>query len=69
MQKKTERSVNQGRKSDSVIKWFNSVENKSRCKFMQLNIAGFYPSISEKILNNTILFVQQYIDIPKKTCI
>ena len=36
---------------------------------MQLNIAGFYPSISEKILNNTILFVQQYIDIPKKTCI
>ena len=51
--------VNQWRNSESVIKWFYSIENQSQCKFIQLDIAGFYPSISEKILDNAILFAQQ----------
>ena len=43
--------VNQWRNSESVIKWFYSIENKSQCKFIQLDIAEFYPSISEEILD------------------
>ena len=31
-----------------------------------MDIAEFYPSISEEILDNAILFAQQYIDIPEK---
>ena len=51
--------VNQWRNSESVIKWFYSIEKKSQCNFIQLNIAEFYPSISEEILDNAILFTQQ----------
>ena len=40
--------VNQWRNSESVIKWFYSIENKSQCKFIQLDITEFYPSISEE---------------------
>ena len=58
--------VNHWRNSESVIKWFYSTENKSQCKFIQLDIAEFYPSISEEILDNAILFAQQYIHIPEK---
>ena len=58
--------VNQWRNSESVIKWFYSIENKSQCKFIQLDIAEFYPSISEEILDNAILFAQQQINIPEK---
>ena len=54
--------VNQWRNSESVIKWFHSIENQSQCKFIQLDIAEFYPSISEEILDNAILFARQYID-------
>ena len=58
--------VNQLRNSESVIEWFYSIEKKSQCKFIQLDIAECYPSISEEILDNAILFAQQYIDIPEK---
>ena len=58
--------VNQWRNSESVIKSFYSVENKSQCKFIQLDIAEFYPCISEGILDNVTLFAQQYINIPEK---
>ena len=58
--------VNQWRNSESVIKSFCSVENKSQCKFIQLDITEFYPPISEEILDNAILFAQQYINIPEK---
>ena len=45
---------------------FYSIENKSQCNFIELDIAEFYPSISEEVLDNAILFAQQYIDIPEK---
>ena len=51
---------------ESAIEWFDSIENKSQCKFIQLDITEFYPSISEEILDNAILFAQQYIHIPEK---
>ena len=58
--------VHKWRISYSVIKWFSSTENKSQYKFIQLDIAEIYPSISEEILDNAILFAEQYIDIPEK---
>ena len=38
---------NQLRNSESVIKWFYSVESKSQCKFIHLDIVEFYPSMLE----------------------
>ena len=58
--------VKQWRNIESVIKLFYSIENKSQGKFIQLDIAKCYPSISEEILDNAILFAQQYTDIPEK---
>ena len=58
--------VNQWRNSESVIKSFYSIENKSQCKFIQLDITEFCPSTSEKKLDNAILFAQQYINVPEK---
>ena len=52
--------VNQWRNTDSVINWFNAIENKSQCLFIQLDIVEFYPSISENILDTTINFAKQY---------
>ena len=49
-----------------MVKWFYSIENKSQCKFIQLDVAEFYPSMSEEILDNAILFAQQHINIPEK---
>ena len=57
--------VNQWRNSESVIKWFYSIENKSQCKFIQLDIAEFYPSISEEILDNA----SNTLISQKKTCV
>ena len=55
--------VNQWRNLDSVINWFNAIDNKSLCFFIQLDIVEFYPSISANILDATINFAKQYTDI------
>ena len=55
--------VNQWRNSESVINWFNAVENKFQCFFIQLDIVKFYPSISETILDTAINLAKQYTDI------
>ena len=58
--------VNQWRNTDSVINWFNAIENKSQFFFIQLDIVEFYPSISENILDNAINFAKQYTGISDK---
>lgn len=42
------------------------MENKSQCKFIRLDLAEFYPSISKEILDNVIFLAQKYNDIPEK---
>ena len=58
--------MNQWRNTDSVIKWFNAIENKSQCFFTQLDIVEYYPSISEIILHIAINFAKQYTDISEE---
>ena len=59
-------SLNQWKNSDMVINWFSSIKNKSQCAFIQLDIMEFYPSITEKILDNALLFAKQHIEISDK---
>ena len=59
--------VNQWRSTSTVIDWFNKITNKSRCKFIQLDIVEFYPSISHKLLADAIDFARGHTDINDDT--
>ena len=61
-----ELDFNQWRNTDDVIRWFRNIPNKSECKFIQLDIKEFYPSITEKSLKNAITFAENYIPISKE---
>ena len=55
--------VNQWKDTDNVINWFNAIKDKSQCCFIQLDIAEFYPTIIESILDTAISFARQHTDI------
>ena len=61
-----ELDFNQWRNTDDVRRWFRNIPNKSECKFIQLDIKEFYPSITEKSLSNAITFAENYISISKE---
>ena len=61
-----ELDFNQWKNTDDVTRWFRNISNKSECKFIQLDIKEFYPSITEKTLNNAITFAENYISISKE---
>ena len=58
--------VNQWKDTDNVINWFNAIKDKSRCCFIQLDIAEFYPSITEYSLDTAISFARQHTKISKE---
>ena len=58
--KKTE--VNQWKNTSKVINWFNNIENKKYCSFIQFDIKEFYPSITEEILEQAISFAKSLTD-------
>ena len=43
-----ELDFNQWKNTDDAIQWFRNIQNKSECKFIQLDIKEFYPSMTEK---------------------
>ena len=57
---------NQWKNKDSVIDWFRKLPNKSRCTFVVFDIEEFYPSISEKLLNDAMEFAERYTRISPK---
>ena len=59
--KKTD--VNQWKNTSNVINWFNNIENKKDCSFIQFDIKEFYPSITEEILEKAISFAKSLMDI------
>ena len=48
---------NQWKNSPEVIKWFNRIEDKDRCSFIQFDVDKFYPSITEKLLSDALNWV------------
>ena len=55
--------INQWRQTANVIDWFKKIRDKKECKFLQLDIAEFYPSISEELLNEAICFAESFTNI------
>ena len=57
--------INQWHNTDTVLKWFNNIADKSTFGFTQFDIKEFYSSITEKILHQTIKFAKQHANINK----
>ena len=55
--------VNKLKDTDNFINRFNAIKYKSQCCFTQLEIAEFYHSIAESILDTTVSFARQHIYI------
>ena len=60
---RTKTKLTQWKNTDSVIDWFNSLEQKKEAQFCVLDIVNFYPSISEKLFNEALNFASQYTPI------
>ena len=56
--------VNQWKNSNSVISWFNSIKDKPSHTFLSFDIVEFYPSITEKLLDNVIKWAKTLTNIP-----
>ena len=59
---RSQSNFNQWRNTSTVISWFRSIP-KSECKFLKFDIVDFYPTISEDILRDAIIFAKSYVDI------
>ena len=56
--------VNQWKNSNSLISWFNSIKDKPSHTFLSFDIVEFYPSITEKLLDNVIKWAKILTNIP-----
>ena len=59
-------NVNQWKNTEMVIHWFKSIEQKSKCFFTQFDIIEFYPFITEKILEDVVVFTKQHMEVAEK---
>ncbi|XP_015755266.1 PREDICTED: uncharacterized protein LOC107334820 [Acropora digitifera] len=55
--------LNQWKNSSSVINWFSNIQHKDQHTFAVFDIENFYPSITEKLLTDSIIFAKQYTGI------
>ena len=46
--------MNQWRNTKQVIEWFGNIKDKERHSFISFDIVEFYPSISEKLLDQAL---------------
>ena len=53
-------------KTQTVIHWFKSIEQKSRCFFIQFAVIEFYPSMTENILQEVIICQATHRDCRKR---
>ena len=49
-------NLTQWKNTDSVIDWFNNLEQKQEAQFCILDIVNFYPSITMKLFNDALTF-------------
>ena len=57
--------LNQWKSTQNVIEWFGNIENKNRHTFISFDIVDFYPSISEKLLDQALSWASSLAPISK----
>ena len=55
--------LNQWKNSFSVINWFSDIQHKNHHTFAVFDIENFYPSITEKLLTDSINFAKHYTNV------
>ena len=50
----------------AVINWFRKIEDKNKYKFIIFDIKDFYSSISKKLLDDSINFARQHVQIKRE---
>ena len=55
---------NQWQNTATVLRWFNSITHKAQMSFFKFDIVSFYPSISEKLLRESLAWAGTLIEIP-----
>ena len=58
--------VNQWRNTSTVIKWFENLQNKQKRRFIKFDIADFYLSITEQLLERSIEYAKSFVTIEHK---
>ena len=64
---RTELKLQQWRSTNDTLNWFKALENKTRRKFIQLDIVDFYPSISQNLFDAAIEFAKNTVPITTQT--
>ena len=57
--------LNQWRNTQQVIEWFGNISEKSRHSFISFDIVDFYPSVSEKLLDQALCWTSSLANISK----
>ena len=57
-------TMNQWKNTLAVLKWYNSIPNKTQCSIIQFDIVSFYPSITWELMNKATEFAETIVDIP-----
>ena len=47
-------NINQWCSTEDCIKWFNNLEKDDKCSFIKYDMKEFYPSITEKAINEPL---------------
>ena len=58
--------VIQWRNTSTPIKWFENLQNKKKRRFIKFNVADFYASITEHILERSIEYAKSFATIEHK---
>ena len=60
--------LKQWQSTSTVINWFKEIKHKGRKQFLQLDIVEYYPSITEKLLDEAINYASGHVVItPQQT--
>ena len=60
---KIKTSLVQWKNSYDVIQWFKVIKNKKNCSFIVLDVCEYYPSITQKLLNDALRWASTFTEI------
>ena len=58
--------LNMWRNTAAVTNWFSNLERKHQCTFFCSDIVDFYPSITERLLNQALDFAGQHVAVSQQ---
>ena len=63
---KAETKLNHWRNTGDVITWFEKIKDKKTATFKSFDICDFYPSITDQLLENALIFASNFTNITEE---